>query len=106
MSWQANVLIPAGSSPAEVQRLLDDMKCYRGTLAEGETEEQFKEAKTVARNLLYSGAFGPKPLEGGEIAYLISLNGHANPNHQPVEGFSGDFVTITVSQRKPEAAGG
>lgn len=30
----------------------------------------------------------------------ISMSGHANPDHRPCEGWSDEFITVTVSQKR------
>lgn len=34
----------------------------------------------------------------GEGPCQVTISGHANPNHEPAEGWSRDMITITVSQ--------
>jgi hypothetical protein len=33
--------------------------------------------------------------------YMVRLNGHVNPNHQPVKNYVNDYVSITISEMSP-----
>ena len=52
-----------------------------------------EEAYIAAVDLIEIGAVGAL-----DRRYRITLSGHVNPNHEPREGFSNDFVQMTVSQ--------
>ncbi len=62
----------------------------------GEADEQVKEqmnaAADAATKIISSGAVGT-----GE--FDVNVSGHANPDHEPAEGWSNDCVTVSVSQR-------
>lgn len=62
-----------------------------------EREEQVKAAKEAAKALLASGAVG-----AGE-AFIVSLNGHANPEHKPAQGSGSDTVSAGISQTNAAA---
>jgi hypothetical protein len=69
---------------------------YRATLKAdpGEVsamDEQVEAALTAAQALLDSGAVGTG-------ACLVSLSGHANPDHAKRKGWSNDRIVITVEQ--------
>lgn len=57
-----------------------------------EGQEQLELGRDVARRIIDSGAVG----EGEK--FNITLSGHANPGHQPREGWATDMVSVSVSQ--------
>lgn len=59
--------------------------------------EQFEKAKQLAIDLVESGVVGGSP----DHRFNVSLSGHANPGHEPTEGWSNDAVTISISQATP-----
>lgn len=58
-----------------------------------EHEEQAEVAGAAAAQLILSGAFG----DPGK-AFRVTLSGHGNSGHEPAEGWSNDFIQISVSQ--------
>lgn len=44
--------------------------------------------------VLQSGALG----DPDEYGFNVNVNGHANPEHKPAEGWSNDHLTISISQ--------
>ena len=57
-------------------------------------EQALAAAKKAAVDLIRSGAVG----HPGRT-FIVSLSGHANPDHAPTVGWSNDFVTINVAQK-------
>jgi hypothetical protein len=57
-----------------------------------EAQEQLAAAKAAAQSMFSSGAYGP--LTG--ISYGGGLSGHANPNHEPREGWSNDTGAVNI----------
>jgi hypothetical protein len=57
-----------------------------------EALEQLAAAKAAVTSMFQSGAYGP--LEG--ISYGGGLSGHANPNHEPREGWSNDTGAVNI----------
>lgn len=58
-----------------------------------EHKRQHDEALLAATQVLINGAVGSP-----NKTYMLTLSGHGNPNHEPVNGWSNDFVSITVTQ--------
>jgi hypothetical protein len=59
-----------------------------------ESVEQVDAAKYAAKQLVESGAVG----SGGKRVFNVFLAGHANPGHEPRDGWSNDTVTVSISQ--------
>jgi hypothetical protein len=57
-----------------------------------EHKEQIKSARKAAMLLLESHTIGLKDV-------TINLTGHANPNHEHVDGYSNDFISIQIAQK-------
>lgn len=53
--------------------------------------EAVNTARRAAIDIVRSGAVG-----FGNAR--VNLNGHANPDHKPVEGWTNDTITVTVTQ--------
>jgi hypothetical protein len=87
MSWTASLPEPVAVS--EVTEALASLEA--SPPVEGEPQEQFEAAKDAARVLVESGAVGDRPVR-------INLNGHANPGHEPTEGYANDMITVSISQ--------
>lgn len=89
MSWNAyystregfNTDTPMSSSPAKID--------LTGVVA-----EQWKVARNAAAGVLSSGAVGNADKE-----FSITLSGHANPRHEPAEGWANDCISITITQK-------
>jgi hypothetical protein len=65
-----------------------------------EVTEQVELARRLATTAIDSGVIG----EGKD--YRISLAGHANPNHEPVDGWANDMLSINISQLSPHPLAG
>jgi hypothetical protein len=77
---------------------LDDLNKNEviGDLSE-EGLEQVRQAKVMANSIIVSGAVG-----NGDKVYYVNLSGHANPNHEPKEGWANDMITVSVAQKSRE----
>jgi hypothetical protein len=58
-----------------------------------QVKEQFATAKNAARIILLSQSVGNEAHR-----FRITLSGHANPNHEPQDGFVNDTITARVDQ--------
>lgn len=92
MSWSAS--LPA-TPPEDLEVTLQALRPSPTPLID-EAQEQFDAARLVVADLVGSGAVGDGPVQA-------TLSGHANPDHSPVEGFSNDCVTVSISQASQEA---
>lgn len=87
MSWTTNTPAPIGKEGTlEIPTPPFDQR------AAGEAEMQFSYAVDAAK--LLAAAIG-RP----EDEILVGISGHANPDHAPAEGYSHEFVTLTVSAK-------
>jgi hypothetical protein len=87
MSW-------TGSGTVENQEVTLSIP---GELSE-ESSAQASAASKAAQAIVKSGAMGdPK------AKYYVSVSGHANPDHEPVAGWSNDSLTISITQANKEA---
>lgn len=55
-------------------------------------DEAVTAAKKAAKTLIDSGVVGT------DTPVRVSLSGHANPDHEPADGWANDFVTVSVYQ--------
>jgi hypothetical protein len=56
--------------------------------------EQLVAARSLVYDLIEKGAVG-----NSSKTFNVTLSGHANPDHEPAEGWANDMVSISVSQR-------
>jgi len=75
------------------EQVVDDLAATTTSPAELDEApaQQFAAATQAAIVLVRSGALGL-----GRVR--VEANGHANPNHEPQEGYSDDFVIVRVVQ--------
>lgn len=64
-----------------------------GTVPE-DARDQYEAARVAALDLIASGAVG-----GVGEDYNVSISGHANPEHEPRDGYANDCIAINVSQK-------
>lgn len=64
-----------------------------GDMLKPEVADQFDWAVASINTIIQSGSLGSP---NGK--YNIVISGHANPDHEPVEGWSNDHLTISISQ--------
>lgn len=55
--------------------------------------EQYLDALQVVDEYINYGSLG-SPLG----SYRVMITGHGNPNHEPVAGWSNDFININIQQ--------
>lgn len=96
MSWSAHV---SDLPPADVEdKLTDEIDRYFAQY-EPESHASLTESKAAAAaairaavDILDAGVVGTRNVN-------VSISGHANPNHEPAEGWSNDGITVTITQR-------
>lgn len=89
MSWQVTPIEP--STGANIDAAIEVAQLW-GTSAP-EHQQQLDAAKWAAKAMIASGALG-NPGDGR--LFIVSLNGHANPDHEPVPGWANDAITVSV----------
>lgn len=62
--------------------------------ADEHVREQMNVAADAATKIIASGAIG-----GAGKEFYVNVSGHANPDHEPAEGWSNDALTVSVSQK-------
>jgi hypothetical protein len=96
MSWQLNYPdgVRGGSNAWEDlnARTLDDGLDF-GDSSEA-VVEQVRQAKVMTNSIIVSGVVGDKDKE-----FYVNLSGHANPDHEPKEGWANDMISISISQK-------
>lgn len=55
---------------------------------------QFGHASEAAAEIIDSGVLG----DPDKYRFNVSLVGHANPNHEPRDGWANDSISISISQ--------
>ena len=63
-----------------------------------ESADQASQASKAVQAIVKSGVLGDP---GGK--YFVSMTGHANPDHEPVAGWSNDTIHISITQAAKEA---
>lgn len=91
MSWSGTSTI--NKDGADLVESVQAILVTGNDQAPRERDEQIEAAKRAAISLLTSDAFAS--ISG---AVRVSLSGHANPGHQPVEGMSNDYIDVQVAQ--------
>ena len=86
MSWTASGTVVDGEVEISVSAELSE-----------ESNQQVQATGKAVAALVKSGALGDP-----DAKYYVSVSGHANPEHEPVAGWSNDHVTISVSQASKE----
>lgn len=71
---------------------LDRDEPTSGTIPE-DARDQYEAARAAAIDLITSGAIGRV---GAKFTTLLS--GHANPEHEPREGWANDCITVSIYQ--------
>lgn len=93
MSWNVSLpATPAAEFDAAVDALELPVREHMTPDAYGpEAQAQFAAAKAAAKAIAASGALGRGP-------FGCQLNGHANPDHAPREGWANDTMNVSVYQ--------
>jgi hypothetical protein len=94
MSWY----IPAFIVPKGTQNFseLIDSQVPIGQEDVEEAHEAANGGKSVAKQLIASGAYG----DWDEHAFYVTISGHANPGNVAPPGWSDDFISINIRQTK------
>ena len=93
MSWSCSVPATPGPQFAEAVEAAPVNGFSDNAELAPQVREQVALAKQIAKDVFVSGAVGVP-----ERAYRATLNGHANPAHEPVDGYVNDCITVTVNQ--------
>lgn len=88
MSWTTHI---GPTSAGEIEASLKVAPLPDGLSAEA--LEQIELAKMLALAIVQDGCVGDE-----DQHFYVSLSGHANPEHQPTEGWANDCVSVSVSQ--------
>lgn len=91
MSWS----ISASAKFAELDDALDaafEEHAKRALVAD-ETRHQFEVARSCALRIAANGAVGNVTKN-----LIVTLSGHANPDHEPASGYANDQITVSVLQ--------
>jgi len=90
MSWSASL-----KEPILLKDLTMDSFTFTPQTGNGaqESSEQFERAFHAAGDLLDTGALG-----GDDKKFVVSLAGHANEGHEPVQGWANDYISISITQ--------
>ena len=96
MSWSLSVNTgQPGDTESPARRVLDSVDGYLTSQeAPDFVREAVEQAAYAALEVLHSEVVGSPDRH----SFVITLSGHANPDHKPTEGWVNDFVTINVTQ--------
>lgn len=100
MSWSLSTTIKAAEVPVSKTGMVPeelvniDRSNIGNNQALKERDEQIDAAIDAALRILVQGGFD----NAEEIA--ITMSGHANPEHKPVEGWSNETINVSVTIRK------
>lgn len=87
MSWSITAIISQEDCDIDILKA-DALK------QNPECGDQFDVAFLAVKSFMESEVVG-----GAGKQFYISMAGHANPNHEPREGFANDMLTISINQR-------
>lgn len=96
--------IPATPRADVADRLLAEAMRY---MAEQVEPSEWQPTDEVRHHLVAAvAAVAPLATSIGrdEDSLLVTISGHANPDHAPTEGYSDECVTVSVSVAKPAVA--
>ena len=93
MSWSASTPVPVSADDLRAALESADVSGDREAAA-----DQISAAIDAAVAIAQSGAIG------SEKTFRASISGHANPDHEPADGFTNDQISVSVSQASPPAA--
>ncbi len=100
MSWSSAPIEP--SDIGHIYTAIDEAQLQSGANpATVEHEAQFAAAKQAARQLIFLNACGPA--DDGRV-FIVSMNGHANPDYQPVPGWANEMVNVSVRSEPADSA--
>lgn len=90
MSWSLIVEVPVGADVHEAVAAAESSPPQ--ATADAEVKEQIAAAKQAAVLLLTSAAVGR------EKTFRVTVYGHANPGHEPQDGYVTDQIRVEVVQ--------
>lgn len=65
-----------------------------------EVDAQIRAARAAAAAVIDSGTVGQDAnVPQGRKDFAISISGHANPGHEPAQGWANDCINISISQK-------
>ena len=83
MSWSVSGTLPEGTLESlRVSALAQNPECG----------DQFDAVAAAVQSIIDSGAVGKNK------RFVVNMSGHANPGHEPREGWANDCVTFSLSQ--------
>lgn len=92
MSWTLS--IPTKTPREQFDAAIDAATATGNEDVLTERDEQVRVAKEAAKSVVAEGAVGFDTIN-------CSINGHANPEHKPREGWANDTITINLSSGGP-----
>ena len=100
MSWNFSVVaskesVDAALNAAAESQVDNIMRSDSGA----EMLSQAEQATYAAVALIESGCLG-------DGTFTVNLSGHANPGHQPRDGWANDAVSISIAQVSPTSSRG
>lgn len=95
MSWSVGLAEPAAAE--DFDAAIDALEPPHELTQEGRA--QLVAAREAAKALVHGGSIG----DDGKRFYA-TLNGHANPGHEPAPGYANDLVSVSVRQADPVAS--
>ena len=96
MSWGSTPIKPADA--AHINEAIDEAGIVG--MESDEHREQLAAAKEAAKALIASGVLG----DGADgRLFIVRMNGHANPGHQPTPGWANDAVSVSVSSEPADS---
>lgn len=84
MTWSAQYKTDIEKGLVEIEK---------SNIESPEHKQQYVNCLVMATELLISGVVG-----GPDYEYTMTLTGHGNSRHEPEEDWSGDFVSIIITQ--------
>lgn len=94
MSWMLSLHVPASEVAADL--VAEKVAEYvEQTNPSQDVLEAVKKAAEIAVMLVGSGTVGSPD---NRHDFAISMSGHANPDHEPAQGWANDFVSVSVYQ--------
>lgn len=91
--WSFSVVVQTHESATEFADGLVDQVAPLDGPADAESREQITKAIEAAKLLLDSGALG-----GPGTTINVTLSGHANAGHAPLDGWQNDFLSLSFAQ--------
>jgi len=94
MSWSFSVIATKESADAALNTAAEsEIDNIMRSDSGAEMLAQAEQATYAAVRLIKSGCLGDGP-------FRISLSGHANPGHQPRDGWADDAISISIAAQR------